>query len=552
MPVTSTSRPEDPMRTIIVCCAAALLATACHKNDPNSVEDQVKLLKDGKTSRDRERALEHLRKIGKKEAVPGMLEALKSASSGLKPKIVVALGDLKDASAVDGLVEAIDMSVGNGTDKATADANTANKEISRALGEIGDKKAAAPLTKLLKATRNDYVRLETIEALGHLKDATAVPVLVDFAGDERLETLVNKKAIQALSEINSPEALPVYLQMLFAERKGVSFYPESAYGIFKLGNAANDKILAVLKGEDKALIKWAKEREVLEPAIYAKAAQIESDLQDRRAIPELLKLLKYEDARKDYQQIVRMNAADSLGRMRAKEAVGPIAAMLTEPDSTSRGAFMRALVQIGDAAATPKLSECMKNGDWSAREYCVLGLSLIGGAKDVKAIESVEKEEPGMFDKECGAGNYGDVDCAKEKAKNVENRLKNIASYKKALEVVSKCDNDAKCLEKLLADGEPVVREHAAYELGRRGAVDSLPALMTAIKREVTNTVDLNPRFAAICAVDWIAASNAKAMAAAKAEVNSLFALVEKEKRVTLTMRIAEEVQRLAVKLDRG
>ena len=64
--------------------------------------------------------------------------------------------------------------------------------------------------------------------------------------------------------------------------------------------------------------------------------------------------------------------------------------------------------------------------------------------------------------------------------------------------------------------------------------------------------VDLNPRFAAICAVDWIASGDAEAMKSAKAEVGALDALVEKEKEKTLTMRIAEEVKRLAVKLQRS
>jgi hypothetical protein len=126
-----------------------------------------------------------------------------------------------------------------------------------------------------------------------------------------------------------------------------------------------------------------------------------------------------------------------------------------------------------------------------------------------------------------------------------------MSSYKKALETIAAC-SDNKCLEKALNDADPVVRERAAYELGRRNAIESIPALFATIKRPVQDKVDLNPRFGAICAIDWITSGDAKAFAAAKEQAGALEAQVNEEKEKILTQRIAEEVKRLAVKLERG
>ncbi|MBI5548507.1 MAG: HEAT repeat domain-containing protein [Deltaproteobacteria bacterium] len=536
----------------IFLCAALVTLPSCKKADPNNWEDQVGILKgSNKTTKEKERACENLRKIGKKDAVPGLVEALKTANSKIKGEIAQVLGDLKDPSALAGLSDALDLSVGDGTDKMTSDANEATKYSARAIGDIGSKEAVASLIRLLKATRNNYVRIETMGALGKLKDPTAVPVLSEIALDDRVEPLISKKAIMALTSINHGDALPVYLKMSFSERKGLSFYPESSFGVFMLGEASKDRVLAMIKGEDKELMAWAKEREILVPAIFAKGAQMECDLQDSRAIDPLLKLLKYDDENIMYKLAVRMNAADALGRMRAKEAVSAIGSMLTEEEANTRGAYMRSLVQIGDKGAVAKLADCAKSGSWSAREFCALGLALLGSDKEIKVFDSLLKEEPGRFKKECNDGLYGEVDCAAEEAKNVEARAKVLGGYRKALETISACA-DNKCLEQALNHTDPIVRERAAYELGRRNAAESLPALFAAIKRPVADKVDLNPRFAAICAVDWVASSDPKAMTAAKAEVNALNAQIEQEKEKTLTMRIAEEVKRLSVKLERS
>jgi HEAT repeat protein len=539
------------MRCLTVAlCAALLLLPGCKKADPKSVEDQIEALKEGKNTKLRLKALENLRAIGSKDAVPGLIAVLADANPVVKEEIARILGELKDTSAVQPLADAIDYAVGGGSDKQTQDANSANKEIARALGDLGDRAAVKPLLKLLRTTKDNYVRVEALGSLGRIKDPQAVTLLSDVATDERLETFINKKAIQALTEINSPEALPTYMRMLFVERRGVSFYPESAFGIFLLGDAAKDAVLAVLKDEDKSLLDWAKERSIIKPALYAKAAQLESDLQDPRAVAPLIKLLKYEDEDENAKGFVRTTAADTLGRMQAREALGPISAMLSEEEAGLRAAYVRALVQLGDKAAVRKLLDCSGRGNWFARDACMLGVAMLGGGSEIKAFDGFAAVEGKLFMRECEEGIYGDVDCAQAKQENVEDRNKNISRYRKVLQTISAC-SDNKCVANALNDPEPLVRERAAYELGRRRAADSLWALFEAIKRPVKEEEELRPRFAAICAVDWIASSDPGAKSQAKAAVPALEQQVAEDSRKTMTMKIAEEVKRLAVKLGR-
>lgn len=535
-------------RTLPAALAASLLALAsCHKPDPNSVEDQVAAVKKGKTTREKEKALDNLRRLGKKEAVPGLVEALPEAPPKIRAQIAVILGQLKDPSSVTALAEALDPSAG--TDRP--DANAANKEIARALGDIGAPDAAKPLVRLLKATRDNYVRMEAIAALGRLKDRAAVPLLCELAESEEVEALIAKKAVLALAEINDPAALPTYVRMMFVERGGkASHYPEASFAIFKLGAAAQDRVLRLLKGEDKELLDWAKERKVDPAAVVAKAAQLESDLQDRRAAAALVGLLRYEDPERDHALEVRKSAADALGRMRAPEAQAPLAAMLGEENPAARSAYVRALVQLGDAGAAPKLAACAKQGSFGAREYCMLGLALLGAKSDAKSLGALLKEEPALFDKECKALS-GEVDCAAEKQAIVAARLKIVEGYRKTLESAGGC-SAVKCLEEQLSSAEPTARERAAYELGRRGSVSSIPALVGALQREAKDEVDLNPRFAAVCAIDWIASGNPDGRKLAAAEVDRLKALVKSDEKRPLTQRIAEEVLRLATKLERG
>src|SRR5262249_44758841 len=197
------------------------------------------------------------------------------------------LGDLKDPSSVQPLLDVLDL--GN-ADNAS---NHMNKEIAAALAGIGDPRSVPSLLRLL-GSRDAYVRIEAINGLGSAKAKEAVEPLTAIVNDDSGEPFVCKKAIQALGEIGDPRAVPVLIRMMFKERRGVTFYVESSFALFQVGPPAADALLAVLSGEDRQLHAWAKQNNVIEPALYAKSAQGLGDLLERRAERSLLSRLQFD------------------------------------------------------------------------------------------------------------------------------------------------------------------------------------------------------------------------------------------------------------------
>ena len=545
------------LRLVPALALTALLALPACSPDPNDVGDQIGILKKSKSDRQKVKAVENLQKIGSDAAMKGMLDLLKATpkpSSQVVAAMAKVFGETKNKDAVEALCEAVDLTVGSGSDRTSQDANTANKEIARALGDIGDARAAPTLIKLLKRTSDNYVRIDTINALSIFKDPDAVEVLIDTARDDRLESFINKKALLALTEFDSEKALPTFIWMLFYERRGTSFFAESAMGVFRLGDKAVKPLLAVLSGEDKELYAKAKEEKIVTEAIVSKTAQVLGDLGSREAIPALLKLLRYKNEENPAgEYFVRMAAADALGRMRAKEAIRPLQAMLGDEETTARQTYIRALFMIGDKSTASKLTNCAAKDHWLLRDVCMYGLAMLSPAKDARLFDAYEKNAPKLFEKDCNDyGIFGSIDCATEGKKDFEVMLKGMKGYRTTIEVVGACQSETDCLAKALDHEEPRARERAAYELGRKGGVEVVEPLLSAIHRPLKTATDLAPRFAAVIGLDWATRDDADARNKARAAIPKLREQIETEKKKQLSQPAAEDISRLIVKLERG
>ncbi|MDR0965828.1 MAG: HEAT repeat domain-containing protein, partial [Myxococcales bacterium] len=418
---------------------------------------------------------------------------------------------------------------------------------------IGDTRAAPSLVKLLKVTRDNYVRIDTITALSTLKDPVAVEVLIDTAKDDRLESFVNKKALLALSELRSEKALPTFIWMLFYERRGTSFFPESAMGLFNLGDAAVKPLLAILSGEDKSTFAKAKEEKLRPTALLSKSAQLLGDLGAREAIPALVKLLSYKNEEDlSGQYFVRMAAADALGRMRAQEAIRPLQALLSDEEITARQTYIRALFLIGDASTAGRLTTCASKDHWLLRDVCMYGLAMLAPKKDAKLFDAYEKNAKKLFDIDCNDyGIFGQIDCATEGKKDFELMLKAMKAYRATIERVGACQSETACLVEALGSDEPRVRERAAYELGRKGGVEVVAPLLSAVHRPLATAADVHPRFAAVLGLDWATRDDAAAREQARGAIPKLREQVDAEKKKQLSQPAAEDIQRLITKLER-
>ncbi len=218
----------------------------------------------------------------------------------------------------------------------------------------------------------------------------AVEPLMQLASNEDTEPFLNKKAIEALGRIGDARAVPVLMRMLTKERQGISFYVESSFALYQVGAPAADAVHRGLEGRDAALTKWAQDHGV-HPASYAmKGAQILGDLRDparrRRCCSSSWPSRTRTRA---IQALVRMQAADALGRMRAPAAVTPLSALVTEEDPTVRASYVRALVLLGGREALPALEKAAAKGDWYAREVAMRGIALLGDAREQPLLREV-------------------------------------------------------------------------------------------------------------------------------------------------------------------
>lgn len=527
-------------RTIgAVCLALALAFTPGCKGDPATPEYWGKSLDKSPKAKDRVRVIDDLRSSGKLSAafLPMLHQRLENEKSyEVKASIAKILSEMKDPSSIEPLINALDL--GN-TEPA---ANQANKEITAALGAIGDPKAEPQLLKLLNA-KDAYTKIEAINALGTMKSKAAVKKLIDIAEDDNGEPFIAKKAVQALGDIGDPAAVPLLTKMMFKERRGVSFYVESSFALYQIGDKSKDAMLPILEGKDKELLAWANQAGLIEAALYAKAAQVSGDLHDARAEKVLMQKLQFDNPMLDVKLFVRMRAADALGRIRSKDAVKTLSAMLTEEEATARGEYIRALVKIGSVDAAPALAKSAQTGSWDARESAMVGLAMVGDEKALEDFKKFDAAEEGLTTAECKE--QPEYKGCNEPASLVKTHKVRIAELQLRIDAAKECKQDSACWTKKLDDKDAGVRERAALELGRSGKADAMEPLMKHLRES-----NLDTRLAIIQGVDWLADDKAVA-AKAKSLVADLDKQIAEEKGKTEFVKVNEDLRRLAVKLKR-
>jgi HEAT repeat protein len=528
-------------RSVVALSLALALAflSGC-KGDPKSPEYWEKKLTGARKTDAKVQVVESLRSSGNlQEGFLPMLHGRLAAEKRpeVKAALARALGDLKHPSSVEPLQSALD--------PAATDSDTylANKELAAALGKLGDPKAGAALAGLLR-TKDNYTRIEAIQALGALRAREGVEPLLKLVTDEDAEPFLHKKAIEALGRIGDARAVPALMKFLTREKKGISFYVESSFALYQLGTPAADALLAALEGKDEELAKWAKQNGV-HPASYPmKSAQILGDLRDRRAEKPLIELLSFKDSNPQVQALVRMQSAEALGRMRATAAVRPLSALVSEEDPTVRTSYVRALVLLGGREALPALEKAASKGDWYAREAAMRGVALLGDAREQPLITKWAQSEPALTVKECD--DYGGDGCQTPEALGTK-RAEEILRYGKALEVAKACSVDPACWAQKLEDKEPRVVERAALELGRKGDPKHVAAMAGRLGEK-----DLDTRFAVIQALDWMVGDSKEAATQAREALPKIQAQLAEEKGNSHFIKVNEDLRRLVARLEKA
>ncbi|WNG39556.1 HEAT repeat domain-containing protein [Archangium violaceum] len=518
--------------------ALMLVLSGC-KVDPSSPEYWEKTLGKARRAQDQVRVIEALRSSGNLNAnflpfLHGQLASDKKPE--VKAAVARALGDVKNVASVEPLGKAVDLGA---TDSG---GNLMNKALASALGAIGDPKTVPELMRLLKA-RDNYTRIEAVDALGRLRAKEAVDSLIQIATDETAEPFLNKKAIEALGRIGDARAVPVLLRTLTKERRGVSFYVESSFSLFQMGQPAADALLAVLEGKNEELSRWVKQNGI-NPASYSfKAAEILGDLRERRAEGALVQQLafKHEDPR--IQAGVRARAADALARMRSAAAVKPLAALVSEPDAGLRRQYTHALARLGGRDALPALEKAAGQGDWYAREAAIDALTMLGDAREQPALEKLVAAEPAKTTAECAE--LGGEGC-EDPATLGKKRAEMISQYGQRLEAAKTCGADSGCWAKKLGDADKSMVARAALEVGRGKSAAHLGVLLARMTEK-----DPDTRMALILGAEWLVEDTKEAAAQAKSSLPTLEKQLSEEKSRTEYVRANEDLRRLVARLQR-
>jgi HEAT repeat protein len=533
-----------------IALALVLSLAACKAGDPSDPQTWIKQLQDS-DPKVRVKAVQELRKLKATQAAPQIAALLKDPL--VKEDAALALQDLGGPSEVQPLLDAVDTTVGAGSDQATRAANRTNAKIAEALGNIGDPKAGPALLRLARAN-DDYLRLAAVQALGQVHDKDAVPELSHIVDDAAAPPLLIKKAIVSLGQIGEPTAIPALTHGLVIERQGVSFLPESSFALFQIGPPAVDPLLRIAQDQDPAYLAWAKENNRAPAGTYSKAALVLGDLEDPKAVPVLLAKLKYVDpdpvpgTSRLLSNLVRMFAANALGRLRAKDAAAPIQALIQTRDAEDEEMVnfaSEALVWIGDRAQARELMKKAQSGVLKLRLPVAQSAALFGEPALGKEMLALALRESKGAQSNC-LRQLIELTMPVDDPKTACDLLATqFGELSKPLEAARVCASDTPCWLPKLSDQDPVVRARAAYELGRIGAPEAVPGLVKAASEE-----QLLVREAAIRALDWLVSVPAAKDALRKAAA-PLAAQLSAEQGKAQFLKVNEDLRRIQVKLAR-
>lgn len=536
------------MRSLAMALALSLFA--CKARSPTDPQTWIRQLDDS-DPKARVKAVQQLRKLKARQAAPQIAELLKDPLT--REDAAQALGDLGGPDEVQPLLEAVDTTVGAGSDTAARNANRTNAKIAAALGNIGDPRAGPALLRLARAS-DDSVRLAAVEALGQVRSRDAVAELSHLVDDPAAPPILTKKAIVSLGEIGDPSAIPALEHGLVLERQGVSFLPEASFALFLIGEPSVEPLLRIAQDQDPAYLAWARENNRAQAGTYARAALVLGDLEDPRAIPVLLAKLKYVDpdpvpgTSRLLTNLVRMSCADALGKLRAAQAAPQIEALIATAnpqDEELASLAAEALVWLGDRAQARDLLKKAQSGVLRLRLILARSAALLGEPALEKDLLSLAQREAKGSQQTClrQLSEAGMPPADPQKACEV--LASHFSDLAKPLEAALACGKDPRCWLPRLRDPAPPVRTRAAYELGRAAAADAVPALVQAAADEQPPV-----REAAVRALDWLAAVPA-ARSALKDAAQPLAAQLEAEQEKTGFSRANEDLRRLQVKLSR-
>jgi len=400
-----------PWHTAAVCIAAL---------EGQKVSDYfTQALKEGPVN-DREQAALVMGRIGSPEwATIPLLGALdKSRPWPVRSRAAWALGQLKDRRAIPALVETLkdeEEEVASAAASALSAIgepavpsliSTLRNEQPRmrqmavkALGKMGTL-AVRPLLNIIQDEKQpDNVIRGTAEALGLLREAEAIPHLINLLhvrGGRLAES-----AVAALAAIGEPAVQPL-IDSLPAQSSALELRKAIVSALVAIGEPSIEPLVKSLDSHSASIRGAAEEAltHIGAPAIEALVAALRTEKWDlRRRIAQILGRIGDERlgeplllALSDEDPGVRARAAQILGQIGYRQATEQlINAMQTDPDEFVRRAAIKALADLKSKQAIGPLIEILGNSP--LRDIGIVALGEIGEAAVEPLILAVNQSQ---------------------------------------------------------------------------------------------------------------------------------------------------------------
>ena len=334
-----------------------------------------------------------------KPAAAILLAHLDDPAPQVRERVVAALGEIKDPSAVVPLIG-----------KIQDGQASVRRAVSRALGQLGDRRAGSALVLVLRDA-DEAVRQSAVDALGRLGAAEAVAALAALGRDDPSES-VRMAAVRALGRIPASAAVDALVGALgdaslgsAAERSLLDVSRSALPALERCIRSTPSRatvagcvrVLARLgSGQGLSLVREAWQRGAVSPEVALGAL---GDLGDPHGLPLVLERLA------DSEPRVRRAAIDASSALLDPHhpdgrAVGPILDALDR--ARDRAAERRALVALlgrtGAKAAVPALSALVRGADSVAlRLVAIEALGRVDPAgQDSVLLEALDDERPSV------------------------------------------------------------------------------------------------------------------------------------------------------------
>jgi HEAT repeat protein len=259
-------------------------------------------------------------------AVMPLIAACRDENIDTRKYAVEALGNIKDARAVESLVAAL-------KDKKTVVREYAHKALMQVIEGLKERQDEKQLIGMLQYERPS-VRIAVIEALGNVPRTRVAENLVPFL--ENGDSYIRKKSADALKKIGEAAVVPL-INALY-----------------------NDDI-----------------------QVRINAAMVLGDIKDTLSVNPLIETLKYKSRYSSIEPAtLRLEAAVALGKIRDCRAVEPLVAALSDNNFHVIERAAEALTAIGEKSVEP-LIKVLKDEN----ETQVLAAKILGDIKDPRAVE---------------------------------------------------------------------------------------------------------------------------------------------------------------------